>query len=176
MKRLASRTLPFLAALVLAATAACMTPSQQKLADLKMTTRQHNSDVRWGRYNTAASNFVAPGGDLFMKRVSLVEAELVMADQEVESITLNEDNKATAMVVMMWYTQREPIVRTTYVEQVWVFRGSQWFIETERRVRGDRFPLVPEKTKVEGAAVEAMPAAEGADETPPAAAEAPPAN
>lgn len=90
----------------------------------------------------------------------MVDEDLVMADYEVTTIKfLSGSQAATVDVKLEWYTKTEPSVRRATLQQRWEHRGGRWMMIKQRRVRGDRFPLVPEPV--------AAPAAEPGKASPP---------
>ena len=124
---------------------ACFSPKQQRQDTLLRLSREFNNDVRWGRYDMAAAQFSPVEASRFLKRVDLVAEELVIADHEMTSIKFEEpSSKAKTIVVFEWYTKREPVVRKTSVAQTWGFDQGSWRLESQTRLRGPRFPLVPE--------------------------------
>lgn len=129
-------------------TAACISPGQQKQDLLLRSSREFNNDIRWARYDTAAGYFEPAEAARFMKRADLVEDELVIADHEMTSIKFDVPPvKAKTVAQFEWYTKREPVIRKTSVEQRWEIVGGDWRVTSQRRLRGDRFPLVPESAK-----------------------------
>lgn len=127
---------------------ACLNPKQQRQDTLLRLSREFNNDVRWARYDMAAAQFSSLEATRFLKRVDLVAEELVIADHEMTSIKFEEpSDKAKTIVVFEWYTKREPVVRKTSVVQVWAFEEGSWRLESQTRLRGPRFPLVPEAPK-----------------------------
>ena len=47
-------------------------------------------------------------------------------------------------VKLEWYNKSDPSVRQATLQQRWELRGGRWMMMKQRRLRGDRFPLVPE--------------------------------
>jgi len=43
-----------------------------------------------------------------------------------------------------WYSQSRPIVSSSVIEQRWEFKGGVWMVQEQKRLRGERFALVPE--------------------------------
>jgi hypothetical protein len=81
---------------------------------------------------------------LFQERKNVVDADLVIVDYEVTSVRFGEHSEtATVEVHMEWYRKNEPSVRQATLQQRWELRG-RWMMMRQRRLRGDRFPLVPE--------------------------------
>jgi hypothetical protein len=124
---------------------ACMTPTQRREDTLIREARTFNDDLRWARYDQLTASLPPEEAPLFMARANAVGDDLVLADYEVTSITFAPDSeKATVGVSIQWYTRRASIVHSTTLEQRWELRNGRWLVAKQRRVRGDRFPLVPE--------------------------------
>jgi len=104
-----------------------------------------NDDFRWGRWDILGQSMTPEENALFQERKNLVDDNLVLADYEVTSIKfLQSSQAATVDVKLEWYKKNDPIVRQATLQQRWEFRGGRWMMIKQRRVRGDRFPLVPE--------------------------------
>ncbi|MCG5051634.1 MAG: hypothetical protein KA712_01615 [Myxococcales bacterium] len=137
---------------------ACLSPGQQRQDALLRISREMNNDLRWGRYETAVSHFEPAAGLAFLKRVDLVEDDLVIADHEMTSIKFDEPPvKAKTIVHFEWYTKRDPVVHKTSVEQTWEHREGAWALTKQRRLRGERFPLVTEPAEKTKATADAEP-------------------
>jgi hypothetical protein len=139
MRRLAPKVLSL--ALVLG----CMTPTQRREDDLIHDARMWNDDFRWGRWDVVGLSLTAEENALFQERKNLVADDLVIADYEVTGIRFLEGSRAaTVDVTLQWYRKSDPTVRQASVQQRWEQRAGRWMMIRQRRVRGDRFPLVPE--------------------------------
>lgn len=125
--------------------AACLTPGQRREDTLLRNARFYNDDVRWGRYEKAAEALPAEDAARFLERARFVAEDLVMGDSEVLSVKFgNPSDTAVTEVKVEWYGKRDTTVRSATIEQSWEFRAGRWVLVKERRVRGDRFPLVLE--------------------------------
>jgi hypothetical protein len=134
-----------LAGVLLASASACLTTTQRREEDLMLNARMWNDDFRWGRWEIVGQSMPAEENALFQERRNLVDADLVIADYEVTAIRFSQQSKAaTAEVTLEWYRKSEPTVRRASLQQRWEHRGGRWLMIKQRRVRGDRFPLVPE--------------------------------
>ena len=123
----------------------CMAPTQRREDDLLRDARMFNDDFRWGRWDILGQSMTPEENALFQERKNLVDDNLVLADYEVTSIKfLQSSQAATVDVKLEWYKKNDPIVRQATLQQRWEFRGGRWMMIKQRRVRGDRFPLVPE--------------------------------
>lgn len=141
-------------------TAGCMTPAQEKQDTLLRNSRELNNDIRWARYDTAAAHFEAAEGLRFLGRADLVAEELIIADHEMTSIKFdNPPVKAKTIAHFEWYMKNDLVIHKTLVEQSWELMSGSWRITSQRRLRGQRFPLVPEASS-KNAAADAGPAVE----------------
>jgi hypothetical protein len=125
-----------------------MTPTQRREDDLVYNARMWNDDFRWGRWNIVGQSLTPEENTLFQERTNLVGKDLVIADYEVTSVRfLEESRTATVEVTLEWYKKSDPTVRQATLQQRWEQRGGRWMMIRQRRVRGDRFPLVPEQAE-----------------------------
>ncbi len=133
-------------AMALAAfTAGCMTPTQRREEDLIHGARMWNDDFRWARWEIVGQSLTPEENALFQERRHLVENDLVIADYEVTSVRFAKGSQAaTVEVSLEWYRKSDPTVRQAALQQRWEQRAGRWLMIKQRRVRGDRFPLVPE--------------------------------
>ncbi len=134
-----------LSAVLAAGLVACFSPTQRREEDLVRDARMWNDDFRWGRWSVLGQSMLPDENALFQERVRLVDTDLVMADYEVLGVKfLQGSQAATVDVRLEWYTKTEPTVRQATLQQRWEQRGGRWLMIKQRRVRGDRFPLVPD--------------------------------
>lgn len=140
------RALPALAALIAPAfTLGCLTPSQNRQDALVRITHEYNDGLRWGRYRDVTPHLAAEEAQRFLARTGALADDFEMADDEIASITfLDGGLRADVTVDFTWYNQRRSLMRRTLVAQDWRFREGRWICATQRRLRGDRFPLIPE--------------------------------
>jgi hypothetical protein len=107
--------------------------------------RLWNDDFRWGRWDIVGQSMTAEENALFQERRGLVDADLVIADYEVMSIRFLERSQAAAVEVNLdWYRKSAPTLQHATLQQRWEYRAGRWVMVKQRRVRGERFPLVPE--------------------------------
>ncbi len=131
---------------------ACLTATQRREEDLLLNARLWNDDFRWGRWEIVGQSMPSEENALFQQRRSLVDEDLVIADYEVTAIHfLQQSQAATADVKLEWYKKSDPSVRHSSLQQRWENRGGRWLMIKQRRVRGDRFPLVPEPAEEKSA-------------------------
>jgi hypothetical protein len=123
----------------------CMTPTQRREDTLIREARAFNDDLRWARYDQLTDSMPKEEAQLFMARAQSVGDDLVIGDYEVTSITFAPGSDAAMVSVsVQWYDRRASILHSSSLEQRWEFRSGRWLVARQRRVRGDRFPLVPE--------------------------------
>ena len=120
--------------------------------------RIFNDDFRWGRWDVLGQSMTPEENALFQARKDLLDNDLVIVDYEVTSIRFLQSSQAAAVDVHIeWYKKSDPSVRQTTLVQRWELRGSHWMMIKQRRVRGTRFPLVPEPIKEKAAPEQAVP-------------------
>jgi hypothetical protein len=137
---------------------ACFTPTQRREEDLMRDARMWNDEFRWGRWGVVGQSMTPEEATLLQERCRLVEADLVMADYEVTAVKLLQGSQAATVDVRLeWYMKSEPSVRHATLQQRWEYRGGRWMMIKQRRVAGDRFPLVPEPVAAPGAPPAAKP-------------------
>ena len=130
----------------------CLTSTQRREEDLLSGARFWNDDFRWGRWDIVGQSMTAEENALFQERRNLVDADLVIADYEVTAIHFIEQSRAASVdVTLEWYRKSDPNVRHASLQQRWEHRGGRWMMIKQRRVRGDRFPLVPEPAEAKPA-------------------------
>lgn len=124
----------------------CLTSAQRREDDLIREARMFNDDFRWGRWEVLGQSMTPEENALFQARKNLVDADLVIVDYEVTSVRfLQNSEAATVDVHIEWYKKSDPSVRQVSLQQRWELRNAHWMMIKQRRVRGDRFPLVPEQ-------------------------------
>jgi len=130
----------------------CLTPTQRREDDLIHDARMWNDDFRWARWNIVGQSLTPEENALFQERRNLVGTDLVIADYEVNSVRfLAGSQAATVEVSLEWYRKTDPTVRQATLQQRWEQRMGRWLMVRQRRVRGDRFPLVPEPAEEKSA-------------------------
>jgi hypothetical protein len=129
----------------LACAACAMTPTQRREETLTREARAFNDDLRWGRYEQVNLSLPAEEAALLAARAAALGDDLVIGDYEVTSITfVNGSEAATVVVKFDWYSKRDSILHSSTLEQRWEDQSGRWLVTKQRRLRGDRFPLIPE--------------------------------
>ena len=130
----------------------CMTPTQRRQDDLMHDARMWNDDFRWGRWEIVGQSLLPEENALFQERRNLVADDLVIADYEVTGVRFLEGSRAaTVDVALEWYKKSDPTVRQSTLQQRWERGADRWMMIKQRRVRGARFPLVPEPVEEKAA-------------------------
>jgi hypothetical protein len=129
-----------------ACVAACaVTPTQRREETLVREARGFNDDLRWARYEQLHLSLPPGEAQLIASRAAALGDDLMIGDYEVTSITFAPGSEAaTVMVKFDWYSKRVGIVHSSTLEQRWELQGGRWLVTKQRRVRGERFPLVTE--------------------------------
>jgi hypothetical protein len=126
-------------------TAACMTPGQRREESLQRLAHEFNDGLRWNQQD-AVLRCLPPGEAQLMRarRADLGE-DFVVADHEVTSIMLAAGaDKATVVAEFSWFNQRQGVLKKSTIEEKWEFLDSHWVVTSQRRLSGERFPLIPE--------------------------------
>jgi len=132
-------------ALLCLAAACAMTPTQRREETLMREARSFNDDLRWGRYEQVNLSLPPDDAALLQSRATALGDDLTIGDYEVTSINFAKGSEAATVVVKFdWYSKRFNIVKNSTVEQRWEQREGRWLVVKQRRLRGERFPLIPE--------------------------------
>ena len=131
----------------------CVTPSQNRQDALIRVAHDYNDGLRWGRYDHVTPHLAMDEAERFLARTGALADDFEMADEEIAAIEFSEGGtRADVKVDFTWYNQRRSLVRRTLVTEEWRFHDGRWFCAAQRRVRGDRFPLVVEPLAAAAAA------------------------
>lgn len=137
-----------LAATVAVSAAGCMgmAPNQRREAGLTKAAREFNDDLRWGRYEHVVPYLSKEESRALLVRKADLGDDFAVADNELTMIEFQPGSqKATVVADFTWYNQRRALVKKSTIEQTWEWTEGRWKVTDQRRVRGDRFPLVPER-------------------------------
>lgn len=134
---------------LLALAFSCATPAENRRDALLRISREYNEGLRWRRYQDVTPHLATEEAERFLARTGTLGDDFQMADEEMSSIRFEDDGRRAAVTVQFtWYQQRRALVRTTVVAQDWRFQDGRWVCTAQRRISGDRFPLVPEPLAV----------------------------
>ena len=125
--------------------AACMSPGQRREESLQRLAHEFNDGLRWNREQQVLPCLLPGEARLMQARREDLGEDFVVADHEVTSIMVAAGaEKATVTAVFSWFNQRQGVVKKSTIEQKWEFLDAHWVVTAQRRVSGERFPLVPE--------------------------------
>jgi hypothetical protein len=112
--------------------------------------REYNDDVRWGRFDQAASHVAKAKRQRFVERRSALEEELQIADYEVTGIEVDKKkNTATARVQYSWTLRSRQLVEKTTTKQEWEQEGREWIMAKETRLSGSPLVIFDEQKKAQ---------------------------
>ena len=107
--------------------------------------RSFNDDLRWGRYEQVNLSLPPDDAALLQSRATALGDDLTIGDYEVTSINFAKGSEAATVVVKFdWYSKRFNILKSSVIEQRWEMQEGRWLVVKQRRLRGERFPLIPE--------------------------------
>jgi hypothetical protein len=140
-----TRILPYALALGVVG-ASCVAPSQRREESLIKVAREFNDGIRWGRDDQVLRCLPPGEGQLLQARRADLGEDFVVADHEVKSIQVAPGSeKATVIAEFTWFNQRRAVVQKSTVEEKWEWVEGRWVVTSQRRIAGERFPLVPER-------------------------------
>jgi hypothetical protein len=127
----------------------CATPGQNRREALVKSAREYNEGLRWRRVQDVTPHLAADEAQAFLARLGALGEDFQMADHEVSFVRFEEEGLRAAVTVQFtWYSQRRALVRNTTIAEDWRYSDGRWICAAQRRVGGDRFPLVPEPIAV----------------------------
>jgi hypothetical protein len=137
--------LPLALGLLAMVTGCLATTMHRREETLTKSARELNDGLRWGRYDRVSTYLPADEAQALATRTADLGEDFAMADHEITAIKLAPgSDKATVTAEFTWYNQRRALVKKSTVEQRWEWTSGRWMLAHQRRIRGDRFPLVPE--------------------------------
>jgi hypothetical protein len=125
--------------------ASCMTGDglQNKLRD---ATNEYNMSLRWYDIDRAAAWLPAASQRDFMEHYGEFDEELVVVDYELSRLDLDKNTGiARSRATISWHTDRELILRTTSIDQVWQYHEGRFVLVDERRAGGEPLALFAER-------------------------------
>ncbi len=138
--------------------AACMSPGQRREESLQRVAHEFNDGVRWNREDQVLRSLPPNEGRLMRARRADLGDDFVVADHEVTSIMMGAGaDRATVTAVFSWFNQRQGVVKKSTIEQKWEFLDAHWVVTSQRRVSGERFPLIPEHVAEPGRGSQGLP-------------------
>src|SRR5688572_25015624 len=131
---------------VLAAAPGCVTASEGMQSQFRETAWVYNRSLRWGDTDRAAEYLPMPSQGAFLETHEDTAEELVIVDYELTRLDLDPGTGvARSRAEITWHTDRELIVKTTEVEQVWQFFEGNFFLVEEHREGGTPLTIFAEK-------------------------------
>jgi hypothetical protein len=131
-----------------AALAGCITGMGYSTVDqVTNAAREYNNDVRWGRYEQAATHVPKERRARFVEKRTQLDDELEIADFELVNIVIDKQkDTASARVDYTWLLKDRGIVEKTTTRQSWERRDGVWVVAAETRVKGTPLSLFDETT------------------------------
>ena len=130
---------------VVLAAVACMSPGQRREESLQRWAHEFNDGLRWNKQDRVLRCLPPGEAQLMRARRADLGDDFVVADHEVTSILMGAGaDKATVIAEFSWFNQRQGVVKKSTIEQKWEFLDSHWVVTSQRRLSGERFPLLPE--------------------------------
>ena len=137
---------------------ACMSPGQRREESLQRLAHEFNDGVRWGREDAVLRCLPPEEARLMRARRADLGEDFVVADHEVTSIMMGAGaDKATVIAEFSWFNQRQGVVKKSRIEEKWEFVDAHWVVTSQRRLSGERFPLVPEQVQQPGRGSQGLP-------------------
>jgi hypothetical protein len=107
--------------------------------------REYNNDVRWGRYEQAATHVPSDRRARFVEKRTQLDDELEIADFELVNIVIDKKKEtASARVDYTWLLKERGIVEKTTTRQSWERRDGVWVVAEEVRLKGAPLSLFDE--------------------------------
>jgi hypothetical protein len=146
MRRIAICSLVALGVALGVALAGCITGMGYSTVDqVTNAAREYNNDVRWGRYEQAATHVPRDKRARFVEKRSQLDDELEIADFELVNIVIDKQKEtASARVDYTWMLKERGIVEKTTTKQNWERRDGVWVVAQEVRVKGTPLSLFDE--------------------------------
>jgi len=135
----------FVAVGLLASLGGCVTASEGMQTKFRDATSEYNRMVRWGDVDRAAEHLPAESQQAFLDQYEVLRDELVIVDYELVRLDLEPmTGIASCRARVEWHLDRELVVKTTEIDQIWQFHGGKFVLVDERRASGDPLNLFAE--------------------------------
>ena len=132
-------------ATLLLVTSACAAAAQQHPEEsISEQVRLYHEDLRWGRFEAAASHLPAKHRSDRIDEWDEHGKDLKITEFEIVRIDPRGADAARAQVKVSWYLESEQIVRETSAVELWERKGKQWTLVEESRLRGHEMPGLAE--------------------------------
>ena len=107
----------------------CAPPGNSKADRLLDEVNAFNNAVRWDRREEAMLRLPAGSRSAFLDRLEEIEKDIRIDDWELDRAQVDwKKGQARFRVHFMWHSERDALVRKTYVEQRWRRMGKKWLM------------------------------------------------
>ncbi|MCB9666561.1 MAG: hypothetical protein H6715_00340 [Myxococcales bacterium] len=109
---------------------------QVRASDAVMEVNDHS---RWGRAHAALGRVTPAYQARFLQRRSEWGKDVQVADVEIQSMRLiDDDDQALAVVDVSWYLLRDMQLQHTFIRQKWIRNGDSFLLASEAIIDGDK--------------------------------------
>jgi hypothetical protein len=137
---------------------ACANQGAKHTENLLDASRGYEEGLRWGRYEDAAARRLPPDREAFLDDRDALAENLRIDDYEVIRVHVDHTHAHAHLTVKYtWHLDDEGVVRETVVEEDWVRKGADWFVEHDSKKRGDDMPGVGKEYAADGTQAAARP-------------------
>ena len=127
-----------------AALTGCMTGDglQEKLRN---ASSGYNRALRWGDIDRAAEYLPSKSVNAFLETHDATSEKLVIVEYELTRLDLDRElGVAASRAQISWHTERQLIVKSTVVDQLWQFHEGDFVLVDERRAAGEPLAIFAE--------------------------------
>lgn len=112
---------------------------------LELSTQAYARAMRWGDWDAASAYVPEESAVAYIQRGESLREEVKVVDQELLALKY-EPERGAALVryELSWQRDREIVVRSTMLEEDWIFHSGKWYLVSHRRVSGEALELVGE--------------------------------
>jgi hypothetical protein len=100
---------------------------------------EYNTGLRWGRTDWMADH-VSKDKQEKLVRGQVASGTLQITNCELESVKMEGDAKAVAVVRVEWYLLNQARLCTSKLRQIWKRDGRRWEVTELRQVGGAPYP------------------------------------
>lgn len=135
-----------LVSICLVAFAACGTTGSAKRSEsLIDASKRYEEGLRWGRFEDAAASRLPHDREAFLDERDELAENLRIDDYEVLRVHIAKDEERARLTVKYtWHKDDEGVVRETVVDERWVWKRGDWYLERATHKRGDKMPGIPD--------------------------------
>lgn len=136
--------------LVILAATACGGLAPKEEDNLLDSIRKYNEDMRWSRYDVAATHIPPELRSQFVDDWDQRAKDLRITEYDLVRVDKKGPRAAKAQIRMEWYKDSEGKVHETSSVQTWERHGKLWYVVDESRLRGTEMPGLPEPLMTDG--------------------------